>query len=439
VSPEVQARLLASIHADRLVILCGAGLSMAKPSGLPSAKDIANACFDAYKLTSDPACNPGLRDDLEKLAEHFAGLQTLASVFIQSLVPWRMFVRTPNSGHAAIADFLVTRAACAALSSNYDTLIERRAKEYGADFQTALDGDEATVTAAKQGPLLKFHGCADRSRPHTVWALSQLSDAAVAQRIASSRAWMGANLRQKDLLVVGFWSDWGYLNQIIGQALEAAPPLSVTIIDPTPSAALAQKAPQLWALAHAENVVFSHVQASGAEELDALRRAFSTNYMRQVLAQGQAAFEATEGAPCDAQWLELAAFDAESLYMMRRDAEGEPSGAPARLTRPEGAEALGYFHLLLRRANAEHTPEGYRLNGLTVRVVNGAGRVLSSMRQSFIEAPTALQADVIVAAGAVDLGAPGNIVREGQPGSVVRPGPAGLWCDLQAARSRLSV
>ncbi len=438
-SPEIQARLLASMHADRLVIVCGAGLSMAKPSKLPSAKDIANACFDKYKLTADPACDATLRDSLEKLAEHFAGLQTLTSVFIESLVPWKMFVRTPNCGHAAIADFLLTRAASAALSSNYDTLIERRAREYGADFRASLDGDEAVVTAAKQGPLLKFHGCAERSRSHTVWALSQLGEATIAKRIASSRAWMGANLRQKDLLVVGFWSDWAYLNAIIGGAFEAAPPLSVTIIDPTPSEALAEKAPQLWSLAHAENVAFNHVQASGAEELDALRCAFSTNYMRQVLAQGQAAFEATEGAPCEAQWLELSAFDAESLYAMRRDAEGESMGQPALRKYPVSAEALGYFHLLLRRANAEHTEQGYRLNGRTIRVVNGAGKMLSTMRESFVEAPAAPQADVIVAVGAVDVAVPGNFVRQGQPGNLVRPSPAGLWCDLQTARSELSI
>jgi hypothetical protein len=45
--------------------------------------------------------------------------------------------------HAAIADFLLTRAAVAGLSTNYDTLIELRAWDYGADFRGSLDGDEA--------------------------------------------------------------------------------------------------------------------------------------------------------------------------------------------------------------------------------------------------------------------------------------------------------
>jgi hypothetical protein len=119
-SPEVRARLLASMDAGRLVVVCGAGLSMAPPSNLPSARRVAEMCFDEYALTADPHCNPALRENLESLAEHFAALNTLKTVFIEHLVPWPAFVCPPNPGHAAIADFLITRAAVAGLSSNYD-------------------------------------------------------------------------------------------------------------------------------------------------------------------------------------------------------------------------------------------------------------------------------------------------------------------------------
>ncbi len=99
-------------------MVCGAGLSMAAPSNLPSARAIAENCFDKYRLESDPNCDLALREDLEALAEHFAGLNTLKSVFIEHLVPWPDFVRPANVGHAAIADFLITRAAVAGISSN---------------------------------------------------------------------------------------------------------------------------------------------------------------------------------------------------------------------------------------------------------------------------------------------------------------------------------
>ncbi len=84
-------------------------------------------CFDEYQLTAKPDFDAALRGNLEALAEYFVGLNTLKSVFIEKLVPWRAFVRPSNAGHAAIADFLITRSAVAGLSSNYDTLIERQA------------------------------------------------------------------------------------------------------------------------------------------------------------------------------------------------------------------------------------------------------------------------------------------------------------------------
>ena len=412
---------------------------MARPSNLPSARDVAKKCFDKYRLESDPNCNPALRQDLEALAEHFVGLNTLRSVFIEHLVPWPDFVRPPNAGHAAIADFLITRAAVAGISSNYDTLIERRAWDYGSEFRGSLDGDEAIVDATQRGPLLKFHGCENRDRESTVWAPSQLNDPTIAKRIEKSKTWMAANLRQKDLLVVGFWSDWDYLNTILGAALVDVQPLSVTVVDPSPTDALEEKAPELWRIAHADNVAFEHVQESGADVLDELRRSFSTSYLRQVLAAGQNAFEDTTGNPCDPDWLNMKEFDSETLYAWRRDAEGVSSAEPATQVRPGDSEALGYFHLRLRQSGAAECPVGYELNGRTIRVVNGSEKFLGSLRDRFIEPPANKAADIVVAVGAIDIGVPGNVVRGGRAGDVVRPGTAGTWLDMASAERELGI
>jgi hypothetical protein len=59
-------------------------------------------------LTADSECDLALRDDLEMLAEHFVGLNTLKSVFIDRLVPWNAFARPYNPGHSAIAGFLIS-------------------------------------------------------------------------------------------------------------------------------------------------------------------------------------------------------------------------------------------------------------------------------------------------------------------------------------------
>lgn len=433
------ARLLASMSAGRLVILCGAGLSMAPPSSLPSAWKVAGMCFDEYQLRIDPLIDPALRDNLEALAEHFVGLNTLNAVFIEHLVPWEEFERPPNSGHAAVADFLITKSVVAGLSSNYDKLIERCAWDYGADFRGSLDGDQATITSHKHAPLLKFHGCSHIDRGSTVWAPSQLQDPTISDRIEKSKVWMAANLRQKDLLVVGFWSDWDYLNQVLGDAAQGLNPLSVTVIDPSPTMALQTKAPGLWALAHQANVTFTHIQESGADALDELRRAFSESYARQVLAAGRDLLVAKTGVACDPAWLTIAGLDGEALYDWRRDAEGVPTGKPAMAKSPKHVDLFGYFHLLLRRAGAVQQSRGYTLAGRSVRVVNGAGSDLSIVAKRFIEAPAAPTADVFVAAGSIDLGLPSHLVRPGTAGSVVRPGAGGMWLTIEQAQMELNV
>jgi hypothetical protein len=403
---------------------------------------VARACFDNYVTATAANCDPALRDDLEGLAQYFANLGNgiLGSIFIERLVPWGDFVRPPNPGHAAIADFLITGASASALSANYDFLIERRAWDYGADFISSLDGDEATSRAAIHSPLLKFHGCSNLDLKRTVWTKSQLeNDPVIAVRTSKSRFWMAANLREMDLLVVGFWSDWAYLNEILGEALWNVSPLSVTVVDKAPPPELEAKAPDLWALAHADHVTFLHVPESGADVLDELRRGFSRAYLRKVLRAGSAAFEGEIGAACNPAWLDVSDNDSEALYGLRRDAEGVPSGLPAKKKDPGPCEVLGLFHLLLRRAGAVETAEGYRLAKKTVRVVNGANFVLSRLKERFLEAPSIPTADVTAAIGAEDLGLPGNIVRQGRVGDIIRPAAGGQWVDFKGARELLQV
>lgn len=427
------------MHAGRLVIVCGAGLSMAEPSNLPAAWRVAEACFDQYRLAIDPNADEAMRHDLEALAQHFADQATLQSVFIESLVPWSDFVRPPNRGHAAVADFLVTKAAVASLSANYDVLIERCAIENGFDFQASLDGDDATVRANSQSPLLKFHGCATKDRAATVWTASQLDEPPIAERIAKSKTWMAANLRQKDLLVVGFWSDWTYLNNLLGNVLDGLSPLSVTVIDLAPTQALQEKAPDLWALAHGPGVTFEHVQQSGAEALDELRKAFSQNYLRMMLAAGRATFEEMTGAVCPTALLDVDEFDTETLYALRRDAEGVPVTKPATQSRPVNCDILGAFHLLLRQAGALQTEQGYSFGGRAIRVINGAGSALSKMKARFAEAPVVDSAGMIAAPGAINLPGPANVIRGGRPGDFIRPESAANWFDFQEARAELGI
>ena len=432
---DLRSQLLGSIEAGRLVVLCGAGLSMAPPSELPSALKLANACYDKYVLAADPQCDHRFRDDLEALAEHFVSLGTLETIFITTFVPWDSFARPSNPGHAALADLLLCHAINAALSTNYDILIERQAMDYGADIDCSLDGDEANSFSKRHSPLLKFHGCSRREKKKTIWAKSQLDDPVIKERIRKTEIWMASNLREKDLLIVGFWSDWSYLNEIIDNALQNVSPATITVVDLSETSQLEGKAPHLWKLSHTSGVAFRHVKASGADFLDELRNAFSQQYLAKILASGKTTFETRTGIKCNKTWLNPPALSSDELYTLRRDSEGVPPGMPAKRKTPDDVELLGFFHLLLRKAGAIQTDYGYVLNDFKIRVINGAGNLLGTKKKLFC-IPPAINSDVNIVAciGAQDFpGLPDEIIEKGRPDDFIRPATTVNWVDFNNA------
>lgn len=436
---ETKNILLQAIEADRLVVICGAGLSMAPPSGLPSAWNLANECHRQYCASVDPNFDPALRGDLEAIAGHFAASGTLVSYFIRTLIPWDKFYPQPNDGHTSLADFILVRAVFSVLSSNYDELIELPAKAKGSDLQVSLTGDEADVHRRFHAPLLKFHGCAS-DRDHTVWHSSQLTDdPEIRKRIENISAWMQVNLREKDLLLIGFWSDWSYLNSIIDSVFGNVSPRSVTVIDPSDIASLEDKAPVLWEKAHSAGVTFTHVQESGAEALSEIRQEFSRAYIRKLLSSGINAIAHEFAVQCEAEWLEQPELTNEDLYQWRRDAEGIGFVELPRRKSPVDGEMLGFVHLMLRRAGAVVSGSRYELNGRAIRVVNGSQWKISTLKEKFQNAPAANDDDMVICVGSYESGLPGNMVRTGEPGSVVRPESKSRFVTVEDARVELGL
>lgn len=437
----LKTALLGSIAAGRLAVMCGAGLSMAKPSTLPSAKKVSQICFDRIRARIEPTIDPAIRDDLEAVAEWARHNIDFKPVFVSTIVPWEMFYTPPNRGHEAIADFVITKAAAACLTANYDIHVERCGWNWGSQFITALDGAEATATIG-QSPYLKFHGCGVRDKPHTVWTASQfVDDADVIARKTSCETWIQTNLQQKDLLFVGFWSDWSYLNKAISDSFNTSHPRSIVLIDPCDSAVLQAKAPELWALAHQAGVTFTHVQESGDTFLAELRTHFSEAFLRELLRIGSEAFASNRpGVPIDASWQNVAPLSNDELYSWRRDAEGRTAREPAVRIIPDiSTESAALAHILLRSQGWVQHGIGYRKDSKSVRVINAAGRFLDATKANFSEAPAVIGADIVVCAGATDLGVPGDIVRDSDPANVVRGGSSSRWLDLPTAIRELQL
>lgn len=421
--------LVGAIENDALVFLCGAGLSVPEPSFLPSAPVVAKACFD--KRTPIEALNAALEHDVDSLAGHFYARGDFTETFIP-LVPWNDLAGKPNRGHAAIADMLVSRAAHGALSANFDTMIERWAEDLKIDMQGALSGQEATEFAAISNPLLKFHGCMKRGKTNTLWTQAQLSEPEIQNRIQSCSQWMTLHLPGKHLVVVGFWTDWGYLNSVLATAFSITNAASVTVIDPSPSDALREKAPNLWVKLNELSTQFEHVQASGADVLEQLRTAYSRAWLRKFYALGKPAATALSlGAEPSPDAISI-----DGLYDLRRDIEGVPYTRAATLKAPptsSGEAALAHIKLI----SSGGTQDGawLKCSGHSVRVINGSGKVLEDVRVAHQEPSSLPQPDIVVCTGSIDLGVPARVLASGKGASVVSPAAGGSarWITLQEA------
>jgi hypothetical protein len=248
---------------------------------------------------------------------------------------------------------------------------------------------------------------------------------------------MRMRLAGVDLLFVGFWSDWNYLNAIFAAVLEETGPAWVMLVDPGGLGWLAAKAPQLSAIA-GDADKFVHEQMSGDVFLEELRVEFSRMWVRRFYGLGVGSFEAQMAAICPPAFLEPLPLSAAELYDVRRDSEGVPLTRVA-VTRepPMSATAAAYAHLLLRNAGAVAIGSWWSFGGKTLRVVNGGGRSLPEIREDFEEPGAMPAADVVICAGAFELGLPGHILRRGVPGGIVRPAPYAEWLTLEEARARL--
>lgn len=441
---EVATRLLEAITANRLLIFCGAGLSMAAPSNLPSAAAVARTCADVYMTRVGTPLKAELQVDIAMMSRYFHEHARFENFFIAELVPWSRLNGPPNGGHEAIADLLACGALAGASTTNFDCLVESAAGHLGEpDFRAVVDaGDLAQKTPHR--PYLKLHGCGMRSRPSTLWCAEQLTDDVVRQRLTQFRAWLASNLVGRDLVFVGFWSDWAYLTELLAVHLADVIPQHVYVVDPAAADELQQKAPELWTWAHSANITFHHCQDSGCDFLDELRRRWSTVYVNGLMAESRNTYTGLFGMDPTGLPAAPTAVDSEALYALRRDLTGTPRTAVVRYNQPENVDHIaGAIHQRLLERGATYSAHRYEFGGRSIRLVSGRGRLLSQVKAAFDqEPPFPVLPDAVVCAGSVADPSPPHIVRTAGATTIVRPGGLDNWTthvalvtDLQAPRA----
>jgi hypothetical protein len=429
---------LTALHADRLALLCGAGLSMAPPSNLPKAADLAAAAKRKHDALYG-ATRPPLPRGIEKQAEYFFQRGELATVYLRTLIDTHAFAGLPNAGHLAIADLLLVRAIQTGVSTNVDSMIETAGNLLLGRVGSAIDRNGLATLPRDIAPLLKIHGCWVSDLDNTVWAPSQLTVEPVAGRIAGSAEWLAIHLLDRDLIVVGYFTDWDYLNAVLDQTLGQVRPARVVIIDPSDSPVLAAKAPALHALGGRAGRRFCHVRVSGAEFLQRLRRDFSRGFVRQILHGGAQVFEEFAGSPPDPAWLEPVRTDADDLWRERRDFEGCFPNQPARDRVPAAGPILGLTILQLRSRGAVPDGPWWLLDGQRVRVLRTPNQLLHSVQAAFArETPPTVAPDIIIAVGAEPSPLPSHVVRGATPPTIAR-GTPGRWLTRPEAVAELGL
>lgn len=424
-----------SLLAERLVLLAGAGLSMAPPSSLPSAARIAQRAKQKY----DGIHGPGLPVGIEDQAEFFFQRGELASVYFRTLIDAHAFAAPPNEGHAAIADLMLVKGIKLAVTTNVDVLVETAGQMLFGQVEVGLDGMEVAGLPAGVSPLLKIHGCRQKDHDNMVWAPGQLTAPPVSTRVQSSALWLAQHMLNRDLLVVGYWTDWDYLNQVLSSVLDQVQPSRVVVVDLADSTLFEGKAPDLYALGQSVHHGFHHVKASGADFLAALRLRFSRSFVRQVMSKGSEAFEHKTGGAPTLALMEPPNIGNDALWHMRRDLEGSLPNQPATLLSPPDESTLGLTLLQLRSAGAIADGPYWLLNNERIRILRTPNELLHRVKAARERetAPT-VAPDIVVAVGAEDDQLPANIARAGEESSITR-GAARRWLTRAQAIEELNL
>jgi hypothetical protein len=430
-------KALDALFADRLALLCGAGLSMAAPSSLPSAATLAWRAKEKYDATYVPDRAP-LPELIDDQAQFFFERGELANVYLRTFIDHDAFAAEPNKGHIAAADLLLTNAVATAISTNVDTLVETAGNMLFGQIGVGVSRNQVAALPAGKAPFLKIHGCWSNP-PETVWAPGQVLVDPIRTRIEECAPWLQNRLLDRDLIIVGYWTDWDYLNEVLETTLGAVAPSRVIVVDPCETADFEDKAPALFALGGRATVEFCHVRESGDAFLDALRVKFSQAFVRRVLHGGREAYEAHTLTAPEAAWLQPVSSDSTILWQIRRDLEGRNPNEPSKSREPSPQPLLGMTLLQLQAGGAVADGSYWNIGGRRVRVLSAANRPLHQVEAAFARETAPIVApEITIAVGAESVALPASIARGPTSGSIAR-GSAGRWLSRTDAIAELGL
>ena len=273
----------------------------------------------------------------------------------------------------------------------------------------------------------------------TVWAAGQVLEEPTKTRIHDCGQWLKTRLAGRDLLVVGYWTDWDYLNEVLRASFREVIPRRVIVVDTCETEKFAEKAPALYDLGNLANAEFYHVQNSGNTFLDKLRVDFSKGFIRRILYSGKSGYTDSTGIEPENVWLEPVPEDAQVLWQLRRDLEGCNPNEPSKKRNPSEEPLVGITILQLQARGAVSNGSYWILDDQIIRVISAANCLLHEVESAFSgEIAPAIAPAYTIAVGAESVSLPSSIARGSGDGSIVR-GPSAKWLSRADAVAEFSL
>jgi hypothetical protein len=234
-------------------------------------------------------------------------------------------------------------------------------------------------------------------------------------------------LLDRDLIIVGYATDWDYLNDALAAVLGAARPARVIVVNPDDGVAFERKAPVLYQLGQRASTSFAHVRSTASAFLAALRLAFSKSFVRRILYAGADEYRHQTGVDPHFDWTEPPNVDNDTFWKMRRDLEGRLPTEPAQAHNPPDEPLIGLTLLQLQARGAIPDGSYWLLDGHRIRVLRGLNTPLHRVQMAFErEVAPIIAPDIVVVVGAEAHALPANIAR-GETRSTIARGTASRW------------
>jgi len=153
--------------SGNLVALLGSGISIWKPSGIPSGQTITKALADILaKGTITPPCV--IRELIERSAfEHIMERCPRPENIMRESLANGFHPTSPNPIHFAFAKLLNDGVIEHIITTNYDTGIED-ACDVSRQLQIVIEEGDAKGINPSSSTIFKIHGCASPNKRHSM-------------------------------------------------------------------------------------------------------------------------------------------------------------------------------------------------------------------------------------------------------------------------------